>query len=185
MRKAGSPFDLSFFQTVNYITDSPLAPTKYRFLLRLFSQVSLGILSQRATGCLSRQGQTTCTLLSNTRSQSCEPSPCACGCGPLRGASVRLCPTLLPSSPTSWCCCKACTPPSSCSSTTRCCISLVSRDQHILYIRPDNRFFLPTWDSYRAHISNYLWFKCLKCIICAQPFQAQVLQDFILNSSRK
>lgn len=88
-----------------------------------FLQASLDHLSQRATDSPSRLGQTTCTLLSNTPSRRCGPSRSACGCDPQREASGRLCLTPFLHNPTSWCCCRACTPQRSCSSMTRCSIS--------------------------------------------------------------
>lgn len=97
--------------------------TKVHFIFFFFflflPQACLSICSQKATGSPSPQEQTTCTLLWNTLSQSCGPSPSVCGCGPQTLASGRHCPTLFLSRPMKWCWCKACTHLLSCSLMTR------------------------------------------------------------------
>lgn len=104
-------------------------------LFLLFTQVSPDIPSHRATDCPSQLGQTTCMPLWNTPSRRCGPSPSACGCGPRRAGSARLCLTPFLRSLTSWCYCRACTPPLSCSSMTRYHSSCIHRTSKLSIAR--------------------------------------------------
>lgn len=117
-RKYRSIWSFCLITEVSSLCTSVLCFHAHAVLL-LLTQVSPDIPSHRATDCPSQLGQTTCMPLWNTPSRRCGPSPSACGCGPRRAGSARLCPMPFLRSLTSWCCCRACTPPLSCSSTTR------------------------------------------------------------------
>lgn len=138
LRKQIRCFDVKKVQIYLILVPDDWRRILYRFfcfhihalpLLFYFFQVSLVILSQKATDCPSQLGQTTCTLSLNTPSQRCGPSPSACGCDPQREGSGLLCLTLSLHNPTNWCCCKASILPLSCSSMTRyhsSCIDFIS-----------------------------------------------------------